>query len=181
MIKYVAFLRGINVTGHKTIKMDKLRRVFLDYGYLNVKTILASGNVIFSTKKTEENTIGQKISKILENNFGHTIGVIVRTIESLQELKGQKPFQGIKITPQTRLYVTFLPVDSKSELKIPYESPDKNFRIISSTNSEVLSVLTLVPNTRTVDLMKILEKEYGKQVTTRNWNTIERILRAIEI
>jgi hypothetical protein len=41
----------------------------------------------------------------------------------------------------------------------------------------VLSVLTLVPNTRTVDLMKILEKEYGKQVTTRNWNTILRILK----
>jgi uncharacterized protein (DUF1697 family) len=178
MSKYVAFLRGINVTGHKTIKMADLKKVFLDNGYLNVKTILTSGNVIFDTKEVNENSLGHEISNMLENNFGYSIGVIVHAIDHLQKLVEQNPFQKIKVAPQTRLYVTFLPVDSKNELKIPYESPDKNFRIISATNSEVLSVLTLVPNTRTVDLMKILEKEYGKQVTTRNWNTIVRILKS---
>jgi uncharacterized protein (DUF1697 family) len=180
MLKYVAFLRGINVTGHKTIKMDNLRKVFLDNDYSNVKTILASGNVIFDTKEVNENTICQKIGKMLEDSFGHKISVIVRTIEDLQKLAQQNPFQKIKVTPQTRIYVTFLPGVSKSESKIPYESPDKNFRIISATNREVLSVLTLVPNTRTIDLMGMLEKEYGKNITTRNWNTIMKILKASE-
>ncbi|MGI0020618.1 MAG: hypothetical protein ACREAY_09125 [Nitrososphaera sp.] len=45
-------------------------------------------------------------------------------------------------------------------------------------DGEVFSVLTLSPDRRTVDLMKILEIEFGKKITTRNWNTVSRILKA---
>ena len=118
---------------------------------------------------------------MLEKTFGHEIDVLVRTIESLQKLADHNPFAGVKVTPQTRLYVTFLSENPNSNLKIPYKSPDGNFKIIQASSSEVCSVATLSPNSRTVDLMSILEKEYGKRVTTRNWNTIERILRASEL
>ena len=49
---YIAFLRGINNIGSKTIKMDELKKIFETSGLTNVTTVSASGNVIFSTTKT---------------------------------------------------------------------------------------------------------------------------------
>jgi len=178
MIKYAAFLRGINVGGHKTIKMDELKKAFEALGFENVKTLLASGNVLFAAPAASESTLAKKIEKKLETAFEHEIGVLIRKIAELQRLAEADPFARVKVTPQTRLYVTFLAEKTKSSLKIPYESPDKNFKILCATESEVCSVLTLSPNSRTVDLMSILEKEFGRRVTTRNWNTIEKILKA---
>jgi uncharacterized protein (DUF1697 family) len=177
MIKYAAFLRGINVGG-VTVKMDKLKKTFEANGFTHVKTLLASGNVLFTAPSTSASALAQKIEKKLETAFGREIGVFVRKIEELQRLAEADPFAGIKVTPQTRLYVTFLAEKTTSSLKIPYETPDQNFRIIRATASEVCSALTLSPNSRTVDLMSLLEKEFGRKVTTRNWNTIEKILKA---
>jgi uncharacterized protein (DUF1697 family) len=177
MVKYVAFLRGINVGG-VTVKMDKLKETFEALGFKNVKTLLASGNVLFAAPSASESTLVNKIEKKLETAFKREIGVLIREIEELQRLAGTEPFEGVKVTPQTRLYVTFLTEKNKSSLKIPYESPDKNFRIIRAAGREVCSVATLSPDSRTVDLMSILEKEFGRKVTTRNWNTINKILKA---
>jgi len=180
MSKYVAFLRGINVGGHKKVKMEDLRKTFMSTGFENVKTLLASGNVLFEAPKTAENSLVQQIGKMLEKTFGFEIGVIIRSIDGLQKLADQNPFQGIEVTPKTRLYITFLSDKPNSSLKIPYQSPDGNFKILSATNSEVFSVLIVTPNSRSVDLMNVLEKEYGRKITTRNWNTIEKILKAAE-
>jgi uncharacterized protein (DUF1697 family) len=174
MSKYAAFLRGINVGG-VTVKMDKLKKTLEGLGFTNVKTLLASGNVLFTAPSANENTLVNKIEKKLETAFGREIGVLVRKIEELQRLAAADPFAGIKVTPQTRLFVTFLSEKNKSSLKIPYETPDKNCRIIRANDREVCSVLTLY---RTVDLMSMLEKEFGRKITTRNWNTIEKILKA---
>ncbi len=177
MSKYAALLRGVNVGG-VTVKMDKLKKTFEVIGFTNVKTLLASGNVLFTAPSTSESALVKKIETKLETAFGRAIGVLVRKIEELQRLAEADPFAGIKVTPQTRLYVTFLSEKNKSNLKIPYTSPDKHFKIIRATDNEVYSVATLSPNSRTVDLMSILEKEFGRKVTTRNWNTIEKILKA---
>jgi uncharacterized protein (DUF1697 family) len=173
MSKYAAFLRGINVGG-VTVKMDKLKKAFEGLGFTDVKTLLASGNVLFATPSASESTLVKKIEKKLETAFGREIGVLVRKIDELQRLAAADPFAGIKVTPQTRLFVTFLAEKNKSSQKIPYETPDKNLRIIRANDREVCSVLTLY---RTVDLMSMLEKEYGRKITTRSWNTIEKVLK----
>lgn len=174
MAEYVAFLRGVNVGG-VIVKMDKLKKSFEALAFTEVKTLLASGNVLFTAPSTSESTLVNKIEKKLAADFGREIGVLVRKIEELRRLAEAAPFAGIKITPQTRLFVTFLSEKNKSSLKIPYETPDKNCRIIRANDREVCSVLILH---RTVDLMSMLEKEYGRKITTRNWNTIEKILKA---
>jgi uncharacterized protein (DUF1697 family) len=177
MIKYVAFLRGINVGG-VIVKMDKLKKTFEAIGFAEVKTLLASGNALFTAPSASESALAQKIEKKLETAFGREIGVIVRKVEELQRLAEADPFAVIKVTPQTRLYVTFLAEKNKSSLKIPYETPGKNIRLIRAADREVYSVVTLSPGTGTVDLMSFLEKEFGRKVTTRNWNTIDKILKA---
>jgi uncharacterized protein (DUF1697 family) len=177
MTGYVAFLRGINVGGNNLIKMEDLKKVFETMGFRNVKTLLASGNVIFDTVKEKTLILGRIIGEKLETTFGYNNGVIVRSIKEIQNLADIGPFKNITVTPETRLYITFLPEKPKSNLKIPYESPEKDFKILQVTDTEVCSVITLSHNRNTLDAMNILEKEFGKKITTRNWNTIERILK----
>lgn len=97
-------------------------------------------------------------------------------MEELQRLWKANPFNSVKVTPETRLYITFLVEKTKSTLKIPYESSDQNFKILYASASEVCSVLKLSDKFGTTDLMAILEKEFGRKVTTRSWNTIRKLI-----
>lgn len=178
MTKYAAFLRGINVGGNKTISMAVLRQAFESLGLENVKTLLASGNVLFETQATDARALTQSIEQTIRKTFGLDVSVILRTRRNLQQLLEANPFRGIKVTPQTRLFVTFLSNKPKTSLKIPYESADKSFRIIRLTNREVCSVLTLGPQWgKNLRQMDILEKEFGKRITTRSWSTVARIVK----
>ncbi len=176
MTRYVAFLLGINVGGHKPVKMEELKKTFESMGFQNVKTLLASGNVLFETPETGTDNLIKQIEGKLEKEFGHETGVLLRTIEKIQNLTNAVPFKSIKVTPQTKFYVTFLS-EKLSALKIPYESIGKEIKIVHVSASEVCSILTLSPNQGTTDLMRVLEKEFGRKVTTRNWNTVAKILK----
>lgn len=176
MTKCAAFLRGINVGGRKPVKMEDLKKAFAALGLRNIETVLASGNVLFDTEEPRADALVKNIEEKLKLVFGHEIGVLLRSVEELQDLAGHNPFKKIKVTPQTRLYVTFLSQKPKARLKIPHESSRKDFRILRVSDREVCSVLTLSPSWGTTDLMAVLEKEFGKKITTRNWNTITRML-----
>jgi uncharacterized protein (DUF1697 family) len=177
MPAYIAFLRGINVGGHKPISMDSLKRAFESLGFRGVKTVLASGNVRFETAEKKPESLAEKIRGKLSAAFGYEIGVQLRSLEDLQILMAAEPFKAIKPTPRTRLYVTFLAQKPNSELKKPYRSPEGNYRFVRVTDSEVCSVVVLSPEWGTTELMAVIEKKFGRQVTTRNWNTIEKIIK----
>ncbi len=179
MSQYVAFLRGINVGG-KTIKMDALRKALETAGYKNIKTVLASGNVFFESKETDQDNLRSEIEKIIKDTFGLDVRVIVRRAAEIQKLVKSEPFKGIKVTPKTRLYVTFLSQKPKSKLKLPHKSLNGDYIILKVNKGEVIGVLTLTPNSGTVDAMAVLEKEFGGDITTRNWNTILKIHSLLE-
>jgi uncharacterized protein (DUF1697 family) len=172
---YVAFLRGINVGGNRKIEMADLRRVLAEAGFTKIKTILASGNVLFETSETDVNSLQRAIEENLQRAFTHNISVILRSREQIQALVEANPFQGIEVTPQTRLYVTFLPEAPYKTVPLHDIATERNFQILKVDHGEVISVLTLMPEFGTVDSMEIIEKEFGKKVTTRNWNTIIKI------
>jgi uncharacterized protein (DUF1697 family) len=175
---YVAFLRGINVGGHHLVRMAELKRAFEDSKFRDVKTVLASGNVIFVSPKTAVPQLTKAIGSKLKLVTGHEVGVIVRSIEQIRSLAESEPFKKIDVTKDTRLYVTFRAGKTKSSLMIPWENKEKDFRILRVTDSEICSVVTLSPNRQSTDAMLILEKEFGRKITTRNWNTIQKILKA---
>lgn len=179
MAGYVALLRGINVGGHKRVSMERLRKAVAALGYRNVRTLLASGNVLFDAPARGRAALAARIERQLEKTLGHEIGVLVRTREELAALARLDPFRGIRVTPLTRLFVTFLPEKPTGRLRIPYESPDGSYRILRRTTGELCSVLTLGPQwSKNLRQMDILEKEFGKRITTRSWSTVLRILRA---
>lgn len=178
MSKYVAFLRGINVGG-KMVKMDKLQQTFKSHKFQNVKTILNSGNVIFETSEKNIMTLQNKVKASLKSAFGFDMEVFLCRDSEIKSLITSNPFKNIKIEPNTRLYVTFLSENKKPSIKIPFYSPKKDLRILSAKDSVVCSTVVLSEEKGTLDLMDLLEEEFGKKITTRNWNTLMKIENAL--
>lgn len=175
MADYVALLRGINVGGNKKVSMGDLRQAFGSWGLQNAKTILNSGNVVFESPVADPAGLTRTIEDKIKSDFGLDVSVLLRSSREIQDLVDAAPFNGVEVTPQTRLYVTFLAEGPNSQLEVPYESPEKDFRILQVSGREVCSVLIVTPNRGTTKAMEILEKEFGKNVTTRNWNTVMKI------
>lgn len=174
-IRYVALLRGINVGGNKKVPMQKLQEVFASLGLTEIKTILASGNVVFTSTEDNSTRVTEKLEASLRLAFGFEIPVLLRTQKDIQQLIKSDPFRAIRVTPDTRLYVSFVSEKITPGIPIPYESPEKDLRILSASETEVCSAIVLNPKHQTTDLMKIIEKNFGKKTTTRNWNTVQKI------
>jgi hypothetical protein len=73
--------------------------------------------------------------------------------------------------------VSFLAAKPDSKFRKPYSSPDGNYHILRVTDTEVCSSTVLSPQWGTTDLMAALEKKFGRMLTTRNWNTLEKSLK----
>ncbi len=111
----------------------------------------------------------------LEESFGFEIGVILRSAEDVRRLVDSDPFKDIDLTSDVSLYVTFLGGEPTSILKIPYESPQGDFRILQVSRTEALSIVTVEEGSGTRGALTILEKEFGKEITTRSWNVVTKI------
>src|SRR5215471_10679967 len=107
-MRYVAFLRGINVGGNAVVSMEQLKQVFATLGFTSVETVLASGNVVFDGPKSDLRRLTLRIEEKLHTEFGLEIAVLLRTSEELLSLLEAQPFKKIKVTAQTRLNVSFL-------------------------------------------------------------------------
>lgn len=160
--------------------MSELKLAFEELGFTKVQTVLATGNVLFNSKSRSISVLNSTIEKRLEQQFGFPIVSLIRTLNYLVALAKMSPFSGIKITPQTRLYVTFFRDELKRKASTPIQKPDNQFRILKVTDGALFSTLVLSPTNSTVDVMTFLTKEFGKNISTRNWNTIARILEADE-
>ena len=153
--------------------MADLKKEFEKLGYDGVKTVLASGNVIFETKNKKQEIIEKEIAGALQKKYGRGIAVFIRAIDELKRIETLQPFHGIKVTPNTRLYVTFC----KEEIvKIAKQEMHPGFKILGVSGTTLFSVLELSPTIKTPDLMKVLGKSLGDTITVRNWNTIQKIL-----
>ncbi len=168
-MKYVAFLRGINVGGHKLIKMEELNSIFVSFGLKNVKTFLQSGNVIFEAPKS--NTLVKKIEAGLFKALGYEVKVLLRSIAEIEEMIKLDPFKNIEADKDTKLYVTFLPEVPKEKPPLPYISEKEGYEIINITDREVYMVTHRLKN-GAFGSFAYIEKTFGKYSTTRNWNTI---------
>ena len=175
---YAAFLRGINV-GRRTIKMDRLRHVLVAAGFDSVRTVLASGNVVFEVRSGTPAAARAKLQAAIKAAFGFEVRVIVRSAKEIRALVEQGPFRRVKVTPKTRLYVTFLSKPSKSKLKLPYKALGGDYQILEVTRGHVTSVLTLTPESGTTRAMDVLGQEFGAEITTRNWNTITKLAKEL--
>lgn len=173
-IRYVAFLRGINVGGHRLIKMTELARIFSEMGLADVRTVIASGNVLFASDEPDEGLLATTIERALEEALGYEVDVMLRSIERLQNLVKRDPF--VKKDAEVHAYVTFLKNAPQSVPKLPADFPEEAFAVLAVDDREIFWMSSKLPNGRYGDSGKYFAKAFGKiPVTTRNWNTVVKI------
>lgn len=175
-IRYVALLRGINVGGHRMIKKDELQAIFEGCGLTEVRTVLASGNVVFSSALSDETALQTRIEAALEEGVGYHVDVMIRTIAYLNELLALDPFARAAEWEDVKLYVTFLTQRPERVPELPIDLGDKNALALGMHDREFFAVARKGRDGRYGDFGPFMKSAFGtQQVTTRNWRTVVKL------
>lgn len=170
---WVAFLRGINL-GNRTVRMEELRRVFQEGGFSRVATILASGNVLFSSAHPPD---AQHVAQMLETAFGFPVAVVLRSLDQLQKMVASDPFAGWEADRNTKFYATFSSAPLAGALDA-LEADPADFQLVRVDEKDYFCVAFRQPSGRFGAGMDRLERRFpGQTITTRNWNTVHRIMK----
>ena len=91
MKRYIALLRGINISGKNKVPMAELKQGFEKLNYTEVKTYLNSGNVIFSSDEADTIKLTSQIEEMIKNQFSLDIPVFVISKEELEDILHHAP------------------------------------------------------------------------------------------
>lgn len=169
-MKYVAFLRAINVGGNAIIKMADLKKMFESAGLENVQTYIQSGNVIFESEE-DEDTLVKQIEHQLEHAAKYKIEVFVRTMRHVQSIAEKAPFPAKE---GEAAYVTFLnkkPAKKSQQAMLAFKSDADDFAF---KGRELYSVRR--DRDKSVFTGTLVEKTLKMPTTTRNLTTIAKIV-----
>lgn len=179
MKTHLALLRGINVSGHKMIKMDALKKALETIGFQNVHTYIQSGNVFVSTDEESPGKVGLLIRNEIFKTFGHDVPVLVIGKEDLQACLDRNLFLNDEGVDLKKLYVSFvsseLPENMITQLNLNFIKPDE---IQLDGRRIYLKYDTSPANTKLDN--KWIEKSMNVVSTTRNWNTVNKLLELFE-
>ncbi len=169
MTRFAAFLRGVNL-GKRTVKSAELKSAFEAIGFGNVKTLLASGNVLFDA--TAARGLQQSIETGLRTQFGFDVGTVLRSVDELSAAVEADPFGGRAENADMKLYVMLLAEPLPDDLKLKGLAGDYDIALV--TPREVYVIAHRKPDGTYGAGLLTLEKQIpkGRLVTTRNWNTI---------
>ncbi len=170
---YIAMLRGINVSGHKVIKMEALRASFAALGFRRVETYVQSGNVVFETAETSLTTLSRNLGRRILHDFGFPISIVLRTSKDLETIIRRNPFAKKKALDATKLHVTFLsapPTTALKSLQALSAEPDQ-FRI----GRQEIYLYCPAGYGRTKLSNNAIERMLSVSATTRNWKTLNKL------
>jgi uncharacterized protein (DUF1697 family) len=174
MTRYIAFLRAINVAGHAIVKMTDVNKAFVAAGCKDVKTVIQSGNVLFSVEGKAEAAF-EKIHSRLKKLIGADAIVMFRTQRELQSLVEEDPFRAVQAGPELKLYVAFLAGRPAAKPKLPLLLDKEGLEAFRIQGREAFILSRRKSNGFFGFPNNFIEKELGVAATTRNWTTVARI------
>ncbi|WP_166353369.1 DUF1697 domain-containing protein [Phytoactinopolyspora limicola] len=181
MDRYVALLRGI-APSQPNMRNDKLREVFTELGFEAVGSVLSSGNIVFSTSGgTSAAALEDTIQNGLRERLGIAGGTIVRSRAQLETLfTSTTVFDGLTHGKATYLTATFLKEPPSTTVTPLPQPPDPAMQVMGyDASANVVLASTDTTGSTTPDFMSWLESTFGKDITTRTWLTVERILKKL--
>lgn len=174
-MKYVALIRGIG-PGDPRKTNDKLRGVLESLGFSNVRSVISSGNIIFESDETDPHKLEEVIEAAWPELLGFQATTIVKSETELQKILDTDPFNGALHGNSSYLLVTFFRRPTTSSFSLPFQPQGKPYKVIGYADN---TLFTVTDNTivKTTDLMAWLERQFGKDITSRTPLTIQRILK----
>jgi len=170
---YLAFLRGINVSGQKKIKMADLRASFERAGLVEVQSYIQSGNILFKSKIYSIEKLGFVFKNAIKEDFGLDVPTIIKTPEALTEILEKNPF--IKVAERKNLYFTLLDKTPEKHLVEKFNSlkfENEDFHLTDGCvylNCKQGAGKSKLNN-------NLVEKMFKATATTRNLNTIFKMI-----
>lgn len=175
MLRYVAFLRGVNLGSRRRVGNEDLRRHFEAMGFEGVATFRASGNVVFGTPKREgEDKLAKRVEAGLGERLGFDVTVFLRSVEEVATIAGREPFDSkVVASSKGKLQVSLL-------TKKPSAAAKKK-ALALATDDDLLAIegreLYWLPSGGTIDSeldLKAIAAILGPD-TRRTMGTIEQI------
>jgi len=178
MITAIALLRGINVGGHKKIKMTALKMMFQELGFSDIVTYIQSGNIIFKSIETDLKVVENQISKGILKTFGYDVSVLVITRETMVSIYKENPFytrlENNEID-QKKMYFTILS-SSPEQLRIAALQELSSNQEAFVITSKVVYFFAGKGYGNTKLNTSFFEKKLEVKATTRNLKTLIKLL-----
>jgi uncharacterized protein (DUF1697 family) len=174
MPSYVAFLRGITPS-NPSMSNANLRGVADSLGHGNVRTLLSSGNVIFESDDTDVASLEAAMESAWRAQLGFESTTIVRSADDIQRLVDLEPYGEREHNRKTYLLVTFAKRPLSVDFDYPYQPEDKEYWILGGTDRELFGLIDTTSAT-SPDLMSWLDNRFGKEISSRTWLTVNRVL-----
>lgn len=176
-MKYIALLRGINISGKNKISMSELKAELENNKYQNVVTYLNSGNIIFESNIDNKETIMKAIYKIIKNKFNLEIPVFIMTTTELEDaLKHNPDWWG---TDNKEIYdnlIFIIPPTKYEEVYNTIGEPSKDIEKIEEYNNYIFWSFDLKKYKKANWWIKTASTDIKDRITIRTANTIKKVL-----
>jgi uncharacterized protein (DUF1697 family) len=169
MTRYAAFLRGVNL-GKRTVKSAELKAAFEALGFESVKTLLASGNVLFDAGA--EKSLKGRIEAGLKEQFGFDVPIVLRSVDDLKRMVKANPF-GRAAGDDAQLHV--LLIDPALPAGFSFPDIEGDYSVAEISGGEIFFIVHKKPDGTYLGGSKLqVDKAMpkGSVATMRNWNTI---------
>lgn len=166
--RYAALLRGVSPTN---AKMPELKRCFEDAGFTDVATLLSSGNVVFSARAAGEAMLERKAEAAMQAGLGRSFAAIVRRVDTLQAMLAADPFAALRVGAGRKRIVTFLRAPAAAAIELPAHLGNACIHAVEG----LVAYSSYAPDPQGPVFMTLIEKTFGKDVTTRTWDTVAKI------
>ncbi|WP_304450956.1 DUF1697 domain-containing protein [Nocardiopsis sp. YSL2] len=171
MTRYVAFLRGINVGGHRRLPMADLRDLLTGLGYTDTATYVQSGNAVLSTGTDDGEAVASAITAAVRERFGMDVPTVVRSAERMRAVVAANP---LEVPDPARFLVLFgtAPFDTAALRAVDLSAYPRER--LAATDTEVYTCHE--QGLRFAKLPDVVGRYTAGAVTARNWRTVLRML-----
>lgn len=152
------------------LKMPDLKRCLESAGFTEVRTLLSSGNAVFTSPLKSTSQLERTLEEAMTKELGRTFYTIVRSVDELQKVIRADPYSEFSLPANAKRVVTFGRKLARPAKPLPIELDGA--RILATNGREAFSAY--VPGASGPVFMKLIQMTFGKEVTTRTWDTVTK-------
>ncbi|MFF2717928.1 DUF1697 domain-containing protein [Streptomyces sp. NPDC058011] len=173
---YAALLRGINVSGHKRVPMAELRTLLGELGHTDIATYLQSGNAVFRSADEDESALAAALEQAIQQRFGFSVDCVVRSGGYLAAVADACPFPAAELEGR-QLHVTYFDravdaghlaaLDAQAYLPEACHLGDRCLYLYAPDG---------LGRSKLAEALARPQLTKGLTATTRNWNTVAKLV-----
>ena len=177
MKRYVALLRGINISGKNKISMPELKKRFEELGFAEVNTYLNSGNVIFSSDIDDENILSNEIASMIKDRFQLDIPIFIVLQETLKDLLNHAPdWWGDDNKEIYDNLIFIIPPLSFEEIYEEIGNPKAEYEKVQNYKNVIFWSFSRKDYQKTNWWSKTANSNISDKITIRTANTVRKIV-----